>query len=109
MTEKLIQTNYDDVDIDALREGFECAGRGHMVRECPTQVWREEGSSGGGSDKGKGKRQRRKGHLGKGKATVRMSKGGSTGDDEGKGKGKNGGNQGYVGLCCECGVPGHKQ
>ena len=58
MTEKLIQKNYDDVDIHALREGFECAGRGHMVRECPTQVWREEGSSGGGSDKGKGKGER---------------------------------------------------
>ena len=51
MTEKLIQKNYDDVDIDALREGFECAERGHMVRECP-------GSSGGGSDKGKGKGER---------------------------------------------------
>ena len=109
MTEKLIQKNFDDVDIDALREGFECAGRGHMVRECPTQVWREEGSSGGGSDKGKGKGQRRKGHLGKGKASGSMSKGRSKGDDEGKGKGKDGGNQGYVGLCCKCGVPGHNQ
>ena len=87
MTEKLIQKNYDDVDIDALREGFEC----------------------GGSDKGKGKGQRRKGHLGKGKASGSMSKGRSKGDDEGKGKGKDGGNQGYVGLCCKCGVPGHKQ
>ena len=38
-----------------------------------------------------------------------MSKGRSKGDDEGKGKGKDGGNQGYVGLCCKCGVPGHKQ
>ena len=101
MTEKLIQKNYDDVDIDALREGFECAGRGHMVRECPTQVWREEGSS----DKGKGKGQRRKRHLGKGKASGSMSKGRSKGDDEGKGKGKDGGNQGYVWLCCKWGVP----
>ena len=58
MTEKLIQKNFDDVDIDALREGFESAGRGHMVRECPTQVWRKEVSSGGGSDKGKGKGER---------------------------------------------------
>ena len=84
MTEKLIQKNYDDVDIVALREVFECAGRGHMVRECPTQVWREEGSSGGGSDKGKGKG--RKGHLGKGKASGSMSKGRVKGEDEGKGK-----------------------
>ena len=38
-----------------------------------------------------------------------MSKGSSKGDDEGKGKGKDGGNQGYVGLCCKCRVPGHKQ
>ena len=75
----------------------------------PTQVWREKGSSGGGSDKGKGKGQRRKGHLGKGKASGSMSKGRSKGDDEGKGKGKDGGNQGYVELCCKCGVPGHKQ
>ena len=52
------QKNYDDVDIDTLREGFEFARRGHMVHDCPTQVWREEGSTGGGSDKGKGKGER---------------------------------------------------